>query len=159
MMTSASKNSEKNSDFLKRNIYINFYMSVWTMEAKSRNFFLLFFVCQQARESIDKTQNPMLKRTRSGNLHKPSQTASESYDPKTFLAAHTKELQDFVLLNLRPSQIAERFRVNFGVALDQKQVSDRISYLKKNKMITVPPTNQPDSMRAEDQLEQPPKKM
>ena len=88
----------------------------------------------------------------SGTYAKPAKKRREEkeFDANTFLAQHHDVLQTYVLLNLRPHQIADRFHTEYGVPITQTEVSQRINNLKKNGKIKLNPVNESTCTRAED---------
>ena len=85
---------------------------------------------------------------------KPSKRHHEEndFDVNTFLAQHHDALQTYVLLNLRPQQIADRFHSEYGVPITQTEVSQQINNLKKNGRIRLNPVNESTHTRAEDSV-------
>jgi len=71
-------------------------------------------------------------------------------ESKPVLSTHNKDLQEMVKKRIKPKDIAEKLRKQHGYSKQQcngKKVSDRISYLKKNGLITMPPTNTNDNLK------------
>lgn len=97
------------------------------------------------------------QQTKSGRLSKPSLKRKANHDLnfRALLYGHRPFLQECVSLSLKPKQISDRFRTRFSVDIPSKEISDYISYLKKNGEITVPTTK--DTL-AEDMVPSPPKR-
>ena len=95
-----------------------------------------------------------LESTPSTSYAKPSKRRWEEkeFDANAFLAQHHDTLQTYVLLNLRPQQIADRFHSEYGVPITQTDVSQRINNLKKNGKIKLNPVNESTRTRAEDSV-------
>ncbi len=97
--------------------------------------------------SVDKgagfqRKNKMPHNSKSGHLSKPSlkQKANQDFNFWALLYGHCPFLQECVSLSLKPKQISDQFRTQFSVDIPSKEISDYISYLKKNGEITVPAT-------------------
>jgi hypothetical protein len=92
---------------------------------------------------------------KSERMAKPSlkRKATQDINYRSYLYGHRDFLQECVRLSLRPKQISERFRTKFSIDIPSKEISDYISYLKKNGEITIPVSQ--DTL-AEDAVLSPP---
>ena len=88
------------------------------------------------------TENP----SESLSLERPSKRrrvqsskVSTKFNSSSFLNTHLKDIHTFVILGMKPKDIAERFHKNFGVDVDTKNISVKIKNWKINGKITVPP--------------------
>ena len=69
-------------------------------------------------ESLSLEHPPKRRRVQSSKVTK--------FNSSSFLDAHLKDVQTFVILGLRPKDIAEQFHKNFGVNVDTKTISTKI---------------------------------